>query len=336
MTNTGSAPSLTSRRRALALIGAAASVPALPAFAYSGPRLAELTLYGPPAGPSVTVAHAVATGALAPLIENASFKAWRNPDELRAGLTSGSIQMSVVPVQAAANLYNRGFPIRLANVMTNGLLYVVTKSPDVISVEALKGLKVSVPFRGDTPEVLFNQLLDHAGIDREKDLEISFTGTPVESMQMLLADRVDAALLAEPASTAASLKARMSGKSLYRSINMQEALGAMTGGAPVVPQAGLAVTGSFLDENLDMVPAIHEVLKTATAEVLENPMQAASNATAALGMPAPLLGASVPHSNLVARSASEARADIEHMLGTMTGPGMKKIGGKLPDDGFYI
>lgn len=327
-----------SLNRRSVLIGAAAALPVLaaPGLLRAQTTIETLALYGPPAGPSVTLAHAVATNRFADIAANATMTAWRTPDELRAGLTSGSILLSVVPVQAAANLYNRGFPIRLANVMTNGLLYVASGDPAIASVPDLRGRKVAVPFRGDTPEILFGQVLAHHGLNAETDLEITFAGTPIEAMQLLLAGQVDAALTAEPSTTAAVIQGRQAGKEIRRAIDLQAEWGVMTGAAPVVPQAGLAITGAFLDAHSDVVPAILSALEAATADVLADPSAAAAHATEALGMPAPLLAASVPHSNLVARPAAEARADIERMLTAMTGADMAAVNGRLPDDAFYL
>lgn len=327
----------TLNRRAL-LVGAAAAVPVLaaPGLLRAQGAIETLALYGPPAGPSITLAHAVATNRFAGIATSATMTAWRAPDELRAGLTSGTILLSVVPVQAAANLHNRGFPIRLANVMTNGLLYVATGEPDIGAIHDLRRHRVAVPFRGDTPEILFGQVLAHHGLNAETDIEITYAGTPIEAMQLLLAGRVDAALTAEPSTTAAVIQGRQAGKEIRRAIDLQAEWGAMTEAAPVVPQAGLAITGTFLDAHADTVPAILAALEAATADVLADPTAAAANAAEALGMPAPLLAASVPHSNLVARPATEAKADVERMLTAMTGADMAAINGRLPDDAFYL
>ena len=329
--------SIDTTRRSLMIAALAGSTSfALPASLRAQTKLPELSLYGPPAGPSVTLAHAAATGKFNDLAEKASMTAWRTPDELRAGLTSGSILLSVVPVHAAANLYNRGFPIRLANVMTNGLLYIASGDAGISSIADLKGRSVAVPFRGDTPEILFGQLLVHHGLDAESDLNITYAGSPIEAMQFLLAGRVEAALTAEPSTTAAVIQGKQAGKDIRRVISLQQAWGEMTGATPVVPQAGLGIVKGFLDAHGDAVPAILAALEAATAEVLADPTAAAASATKALGMPAPLLAASVSHSNLVARPAAEARGDVERMLEAMSGKGMEKIAGKLPDDGFYL
>ncbi|MFP5509998.1 MAG: ABC transporter substrate-binding protein [Alphaproteobacteria bacterium] len=324
-----------SRRATLSLLGAAAALPLLPARAVAQP-MDTLALYGPPAGPSITLAHAVATERFSGIAETTTFSVWRNPDELRAGLTSGQIALSVVPIQAAANLYNRGFPIRLANTMTDGLYYILAEDAAIASIADLAGRHIAVPFRGDTPEIVLSQLLAHHGLDAETDLRITYAGTPTEAMQLMLAGRVEAALTSEPGTTAGVLRARADGRELRRAIDVQAAWGEMTGAAPVLPQAGLAVTQGFLDDHGAALSDLLAALEAATADVLADPEAAAANATEALGMPAPLLAASIPHANLVARPASEARADIERMLTAMAGPDMARIGGRLPDDAFYL
>lgn len=323
------------RRETLALLGAAATLPFLSGSA-NAEQLETLALYGPPAGPSITLANAVNTGMFKDLAKGATFSAWRNPDELRAGLTSGTIQLSVVPVQAAANLYNRGFPIRLANIMTEGLLYVITADPAINSISALKGRKIAVAFAGDTPDIILDQLLNHAGLDPQSDLVKQPAGTPVEAMQLLLAGRIDAALVGEPAASAAVVRGAKAGKTIVRGIDIQSAWADMTGGPAVLPQAGLAVTQAFLDDHSAILPPVLEILQQSATDVVANPRAAAAHAVEPLGLPLPVIVESIPHSKLVARPAQEARPEIEAMLKAMAGDGMKRIGGAMPDDAFYL
>lgn len=325
-----------SRRHLLALTGSAAfcAGAGLPGTSGAVP-LDMLSLWGPPAGPSVTLAHAVATGRLSQLAKDASFTAWRNPDELRAGLTSGQITASVVPAQLAANLYNRGFPIRLANIMTEGLLYVLSEDQGIGAIPDLAGRSLAVPFRGDTPEILFTQLLRHHGI-AEDDVEVTYTATPVEAVQLLLAGRVNAAMIVEPAASAAVLKGRQAGKDVQRVIDITAAWGEMTGGAAVLPMAGLALTEAVYAQRPELVDPLRAALREAAQDVLANPLAAAANATDPLGLPAPVIAELIPNSRLVARNAAEARPQIEAMFRAMAGDDLKRIGGAMPGDDFYL
>lgn len=325
----------TTRRKVLAGLATVAVLPKLGSAVAAEP-LEELVLYGPPAGPSITLAHAVATGALSDIARKVSFKAWRNPDELRAGLTSGTMKAVVIPTTAAANLAARGFGLKMVNVMTKGLLYIVTTDETITSFDTMRGKKFAVPFHNDTPDILLNGLLAHHGIDNKADIDIQYTGTPVEAIQLLLTGRADAALVPEPAATAAIVKAGQMGKKVTRAIDLQQAWGELTGLGAVVPQAGLAVTSDFYDAHAPLVAALHQALVVVTADVNANPAQAAKSAAIALDFPEPIIAKSIPTSNLTALTSSEARPALEAMYNAILASDPDKIGGRLPNDAFYM
>lgn len=333
-----SAKPLLSRRSVVTGIGAGLALPALsrlsqPAQAAS---LDELVLYGPPAGPSIVLAEAVASGALAPLAGKASFKVWRNPDEMRAGLTSGTMGALVLPVQVAANLYNRGMKLKLLNIMTEGLIYIVSADVGIDGFPALKGKKLAVPFRNDMPDLVVARLLSHYGMIPGTDLSIENTGSPIEAMQMLMAGRVDAVLAPEPACTAAIMMGKLAGKDIRRVIDVQAVWGEVTGKEPVLPQAGLALTDALAAASPGLGDGLQAALEAAAEKVNADPASAAKVAAPSLDFPEPVLAASIATSRLVARRADEARPAIEAMLSTLADSDPAIIGGHLPDDGFYL
>lgn len=335
-----SIPSCTSpgRRSVLYAMGGALALP----FVASGAGrtlaapLGELELYGPPAGPSVILAHAVASGALSHIAGKASFRAWRNPDEMRAGLTSGTMQAVVLPVQVAASLYNRGFGLKLLNVMTKGLLYVISTDTGVTGLTDLKGKRLAVPFRNDMPDLVLSRLLAHYRLAAGTDITIETVGSPVEAIQMLMAGRVDAVLAPEPAISAAIMLAGATGKTVARVIDIQKVWAEVSGGQPVLPQAGLALTDAFTQANPDVAEALQDALEKAAAEVNAEPEKAVADAASALEMPAPVIAASIATSRLVAQRASTIRTEIEAMLAMLSDADPGLIGGRLPDDGFYL
>jgi NitT/TauT family transport system substrate-binding protein len=314
---------------------AGAATMAAPRLLKAAP-LRELILHGPPAGPSITLAHAVATRALSAVADKTSFRAWRNPDEMRAGLTSGTMQAVVMPTTTAANLYNRGFGLKLLNVMTSGLLHVVSADASLSSFKALKGKRLAVPFRGDTPEFILNRILAHEGLVPGRDLTVDTTGTPIEAIQLVVAGRIDAALVPEPAASAAIVRAQVAGKTVQRVIDVQAAFRAIARPQATVPQAGLAVTKALLDSRPDLVEALQAALEKVTREVLAAPARAANSAASALEMPWPVLEKSIAFSNLVAIRASVARPQLETMFQTIAANDVSLIGGKMPDAAFYL
>lgn len=325
---------LLSRRAICAGLVGALALPWL-ARAQAAP-LPELTLYGPPAGPSITLAYAVGAGLLRDLADKVSFKVWRTPDEMRAGLTSGTMQAVVMPVTAAANLHTRGLEVRLANVMTNGLLYVISSDASIKTIDALKGQRITVPFPNDTPELVFDAVLRHHGLAAGTDVDVDRAGTPIEAIQMLLAGRIENALVPEPAATAAIIKAAAGGKTIHRAIDIQAEWGRVTGLGPVMPQAGLAFSQSFLSEHQDKVEPLLIALEQATTAVIARPSEAASHAASALELPWPVIEKSIPHSNLVALRAASMRPALEALLQTIAAENPQMIGGRMPDETLYL
>lgn len=175
----------------LSALGGVAWFP-LPGAA-AAPKLEQLTLYGPPAGPSVALTRVAASNALGDYAEATDFEVCRNPDQLRAGITSGRMPVTVSPTHVAVNLYNRGAGFRLLNVMTWGLLHVVTRRSDLSTFEDLRGATVLIPFRNDMPDLVFRHIADRSGLAIGQDIVLEYVSSPTEAMQLLLSGRYDSA-----------------------------------------------------------------------------------------------------------------------------------------------
>jgi NitT/TauT family transport system substrate-binding protein len=318
-------------RRTL-LICASAAMIAPPRLARSAE---QLTLWGPPAAPSIILAQAVSSGALKDIDGSAVFRTWRTPDEMRAGLSSGKMQAVIVPSNVAANLYNRGLGVHLLNIMTRGLLYIVA-GDELVRIEDLAGKKIAVPFRNDMPDLILHRLLARANLKAGKDLQFEYAGSPPEAMQMLLAGRVNAALLAEPAATATILRAKVSLRSFVRAIDCQKEWAKTIGGSGFIPQAGLVVTRSFTDKvGRQGLETIQKALEAAVTAVIDHPLRASLASATEFGLLSPVVAEAVPHSNLAALPASSIRPDLEKFFSILAEDDPRIIGGKLPDDPFY-
>jgi len=295
----------------------------------------NLVFWGPGATPSILIAQAVASGGLDAIAPGIAFKAWKTPDELRAGLSSGSMPASVVPSYVAANFYNRGLGLKLLNINTNGLLYVLAADKGLKDIASLKGKIVGVPFRNDMPDYVFGRLLEKAGLVPGTDLELNYTASVPEAVQTLLAGRVDAVLSTEPATTAALARSAEAGKPVHRVIDIAQAWEAVAG-KPGIPQAGLALTGPLVERiGAEGVDIIQGAMEQALEAVLADPDAAAALVAEEFGLPAPVIARSIPSSNLAAARASAIKADLVAFFEVLAAVNPAIVGGKLPDDGFY-
>jgi NitT/TauT family transport system substrate-binding protein len=294
-----------------------------------------LTFYGPPAAPSAVLAHAVKGGFLNEVAPGAIFKAWKTPDEMRAAVASGSMGAVVMPSYGAANLHNRGLGIGFLDVLTTGLLYIVSKDETLTSLESLKGKTVALPFKNDMPDFVLARLIAEQGIKPGK-IALEYAASPPEAVQLLLTGRVDAALLSEPAATAVLIKAKSFFMTVHRTIDVQKEWAKVSGKAEI-PQAGLALTSEFQQKlGKAGIAALQTGIETALASAIANPQTAAEAAADPLGFPADIIAASFPTSHLSALKASAARADLEAFYDELAKANPAIIGGKKPDDSFYL
>src|SRR5690606_3063676 len=107
--------------------------------------------------------HMIESGALADVAKRVEFSSWSNPDQLRALALGGKTNFMAMPTNVAANLYNRGVPLRLVNVSVWGLLWMVSRNPDMKTLADFKGKEIAVPFRADMPDIVFTFLAERSG-----------------------------------------------------------------------------------------------------------------------------------------------------------------------------
>ncbi|SCM78345.1 ABC-type sulfonate transport system periplasmic component [uncultured Pleomorphomonas sp.] len=325
-----------SRRRFLECLAAAglATLPVPTATRAAG--LDQLTVWGMPASPSVVLARAVASGALAPLAGEARFDIWRTADQMRAGVVSGDIALFAAPSYAAANLFNRGAGVRLVNILTWGLLYIF--AGDGVRLETigdLKGKTLLVGAKNDAPDLLTRFVLKSAGLEPGRDVGLSYVGTSAEAVPLLLAGKADAVVLPEPAASAAEIKAKQANLTVTRALDVTDLYAAHSGRPVGIPQAGLAVTEAFLDTHPDIVAALHAASVEAAGWVGDNPKAAAALVADPLKLPAPIIEASLPRFRLKVASALEAKADLEAYFEALMTLSPDIVAGRLPDPAFY-
>lgn len=139
-----------------------------------------------------------------------------------------------------------------------------------------------------------------------------------------------------PESSAVVLRGVQERLTVLRGVDIQQAWDDMTGADPVLPQAGLAVTQSFLEGHSNVMPRILDALQQATAAVLADPAMTAADTTSPPGQTPPLIQSSIAHSKLVATPATAMRPQIESMLLAMADEGMGGSVAHCRADAFYL
>ncbi|MFW5452239.1 ABC transporter substrate-binding protein [Thioalkalivibrio sulfidiphilus] len=315
-------------------------------FALLGPvpvqaeKLERLVLTGPPAAVSFPLVHMVVTGALEDLAHEVRFTHWRDPDQLRVMALGGQAQVLAMPTNVAANLYNRGAALRLLNVSTWGVLWLVSRDPDLRTLADLHGKEIAMPFRADMPDILFGTLARAQGLDPRRDFRLRYVGSPLDAMQLLVMRRVDHALLAEPAVSMAlrrtqSFPVSLVAPDLYRSVDLQQEWGRVFEREARIPQAGIVVMGEVRAN-----PALLERVQAAYSDSLrwcrDNPLPCGEIVAGQLDMLTPeAVADAIAVSQLEAVPAPAARPALEFFYQRLLEETPALVGGRLPDDAFF-
>ena len=301
----------------------------------SSAKLQHLTLAGSPINITILLAHLVEQERLKALVPEVSFKAWKTQDQLRADVITGNFQVSATPTHVAANLYWRGVPIKLLNVLVWGTLYVLAVDEVIKGWDTMKGRTVLIPFRGGVPDLLFRYLAGETGPNLDKNLTFQYTTDFAEAVQLLLAGRGDAAVLAEPSGTAAQHLGQQKGLKVRRVLNLQEEWARVTGRRPRIPEAGTLALTSLVDNHSDVVQVIQSGLRASVDWATQNRKQAAELGAKYLGLKAPMVEKSLVYTPMEMVPAAQAREDLEFWFSRLKEKNPKIIGGALPDDKFY-
>lgn len=309
-------------------------------FAAQADKLPRLVLGGPGATVSAPLIHMVETGALADIASEVIFVSWRDPDQLRAMALEGQADVLAMPTNVAANLHNRGAPVTLLNVSTWGVLWMLSRSPDKKTLADFRGEEIAMPFRGDMPDILFQLLASHQGLDVRKDFRLRYVATPIDAMQLLIARRVDHALLAEPAVSMALRKTQsfpvgLVAPQLHRSADLQQEWGRVFGRGTRIPQAGIAAVGLLRER-----PALLARVEAAYAASLAACRARARECGEMVAKHVPALSPAavadaIAVSQLEAVPAAQAREALTFFFEQLIARNPALVGGKLPGDTFY-
>ncbi|MDC7124515.1 MAG: ABC transporter substrate-binding protein [Spirochaetales bacterium] len=262
---------------------------------------------------------------------NASYIVLSSPLEAVSKMTSGEIDAAFLPVNTAAKLYTKGLKFRLAAVTGRGSLYMLSTSEAAEGWDSLKGKTIYLTGKGATPDYLLRYLLINNGLDPETDVNLDFTSTPAQIVQLLAAGKADTAFIPQPFAMLAGVKAKA--KTI---IDPQKELMKIRGTEKAFPFTAFVLSERFINSNPEAASSVLEELSTSINWVKTNPEEA-SIVIEKIG----ILGAAVakpaiPVSGIKFISAEESEADVMDFLQMLNELDPVSVGGKLPDEGFFF
>lgn len=282
----------------------------------TGLSLVKLLEEQPPIAPDVTFNYTVI----------------KSPDQMSAKIISGEADIAAVPTNLASILYNRGIPVQLAAITNWGVMYVVGRDTTIATWADLKGKEIGVTGKGSTPDLLFRYFLEANGLDPETDVQIRYYASPAELAQLVIADKVQLATLPEPWVTEALSR----NPALSVLLDYQEEWARLEKREVSYPQSALVVKTALAKEQPAVVRAFLKAAADASAWVVDNPDAAGVLAEKYLSISAAAATAAIPRCHLRFNETAQVQPEIEHFLAKLYSFQPQAIGGKLPDEGFYL
>ena len=255
-----------------------------------------------------------------------------SPNNLVSKVLSGEVEIAALPTNVAAKLYNSGVPYKMAALNTLGVLYVVSNGVPVGSVEDFAGKRVDNIARGANPDIIFRYLLSEHGLDPESDVELRYFNH-TELAQLVIAGRSELAVLPEPFVT----RVVNASETAHVEMNLQEVWREVKGEDSFIGMGCIVVKNSLAEKNPGFLRSFLEEYRASIEWVNANPRAAGRLIEEnELGFTAASAQEAIPRANIRYIEAPAAREGLEEFLSVLRDYDPASIGGKLPDDGFYL
>ena len=338
MTGRARAGALAVLLAALALPGCGSPQPANAAEENAAAATADpLRLAGPAAVVSFPLMRMADTGvAVDGRVRPARFQLWQGADQLRVMLARGEVDYSATPANLPALMANRGEPVRLLNVSVWGLLWLVSRDPEVHGFADLRGRTLLTPFRRDMGAIALHELFKAQGLEPDKDIALRQTRDALDAVALMLAGQGDHAVLPEPTASLLLYRSRQQGAApLHRVQSLEAAWAAGFPQQPELPQAGVMASAARAGDDA-LTQAIVVAYADASRWCKADPPACAALAQRYLPqMPLPALEESIRVTRLDGVPAAEARPQLEALYRLILDSQPEAVGGRLPAPGFY-
>ncbi len=254
-------------------------------------------------------------------------------DALLPMLIQGKLDIALIPANVASVLYHKTEGgIKVIDINTLGVLYMVSADVSLDGIEALKGKTVYLTGKGTTPDYVLHYILEENGI-REGDITLEYKSEAAEVAAALAGEPESIGLLPQPFVTAACVQ----NENLQAIFDMTEEWRKLQGeGGSQLVTGVTVVRSAFLEENQEAVDRFLKAHK-ASAEFANTQVEETAELAAEKGIieKAPIAVKAIPECNITYMEKEEMQAALSGYLEVLMERSPESIGGKLPEADFY-
>lgn len=265
--------------------------------------------------------------------ETVEFVPINSPDEIRANLTSGRVDVATMPTTVAVTLANGGIDVQLLGVVDADLLKVIGPAGSS-GWEALRGKTVHVPFRGDFVDLVFSLLAEERGLVVGRDVTVVYGTALPELVSAIATDRARYAVIPEQFATLARQQADAAGHPTTQLLNLAAEWRQVTGSASL-PGAAIVIRSELAAQRPELVAELRRHFAVTTAAVTGDPSSAVAELGNLARVPVELVPAVLAALGVRFLDPEQVRPDVEEMLRRLVELEPRSAGGRLPDAAFY-
>lgn len=263
--------------------------------------------------------------------ESIDVQLYQNPTDAVQKLISGDVDIACVPSNLGGVLYAKTEGnIQILTTIVNGVLYIVENGGSVKTIDDLRGTTIYGSGKGGTPEYALQALLEDAGLEIGKDVQLEWMDSHASVAQQVASTPGAIGLLPEPQVSAITLKSDRVQVALDLNVLWQD----MTG--QELPMGILIASKDFIESRgedvtilIDKAFASIENVRTESDEVVQKIVDAGIIADFNLAK------AAIPKCSLVCYSGDETRAAISAFYEQLFKLAPASIGGAMPGDDIY-
>ncbi len=293
------------------------------------PEKSIIKIGAPKAPPILPVLKMIEDNSLGDAVE-IQLDYWETPEQLIGMIQGKKNDMYAFPLTVIAKLYNKGMGVRLTNVNTWGVSYLLSSDESVKTWTDLKGKKLYIALQSSPPDIMTQYFLKQAGLSKD-DVEIIY-GAKTELAQMMIAGKVENGVTIEPLVSMITTK----NPNMHVKLSLQDEWQKVSGKDSRIPTAGIGATVDFAEDNRDLIVAFEEAYQKNLEWIVANPEAAGQLAEEKMGIKKQIIMKAIPNMGMHYKSALDSKPELDEFYQMLYDFNPKTVGGKVPDEKMYF
>ena len=289
-------------------------------------------LYFPGGAPALSVAKLAVEKPVIDENINIEYEFLSTPDLLASKILKEEADIAIVPSNLAAQAYNKGIPYNLVGTSVWGTLHLIS-TEDLDSFDDLKGKEIYSFGKDLTPDLVSKYVLSQNGINLDEDVSIVYLSAASEVGPAFLGGKTNLAVFSEPVSTNVLMK-NSDARIVF---DFNEEWSNITGAENGYPQASLIIKSDLIENNREFVDKFINAYVESQEWSKSNPEKLGEYAEdMEIGIKKEMVVNGIARMNIGPLNIQNGKEAYETYYNMLLENAPQVIGGKIPDEGFYL